>query len=357
MAKDHYQVLGVARSATDAEIKKAYRKLALKWHPDKNPDNQEVAQAKFQEIGAAFDILSDPEKRKMYDQFGDAAENMGSGGPTGGPTSSGGGSFPSGGQTFHFTSGMPGGGGTRFAQMDANDIFRNFFGTSDPFSAGGNDDPFGGMGGGGFSMGGGGGGFSPFGGMASMGGERPTRMRKSEPITYALNVNLDDLYTGKLKKVRITKKVADESTGRIEQRSVDKEIRIKPGWKEGTKITFERAGDELPGVQPADIIFVVQTRPHEYFERDGDDLIYNCPVTLEQAICGFSTSVRTLDDRVIPIQEVNGVNPQTVKIIAGEGMPNQKTNVKGNLKITYAIHFPKLTQNQKNRISEILSHV
>jgi DnaJ-class molecular chaperone len=168
---------------------------------------------------------------------------------------------------------------------------KSFFGTSDPFTAGGgSEDPFASMGGGG------GGGFSPFGqmgGMSNMGGggragsmgERPRTMRKSEPITYDLLVNLDDLYTGKLKKVRITKKVADENSGRIVEVKVDKEIHIKPGWKEGTKITFERAGDELPGIQPADIIFVVHTRPHDHFERDGDDLIYNVSALYCRCMC------------------------------------------------------------------------
>ena len=70
MSKDYYKILGIQKSASPDEIKKAYRKLALKWHPDKNPDNQEEAQSKFQEINAAFEILSDPEKKKMYDQFG-----------------------------------------------------------------------------------------------------------------------------------------------------------------------------------------------------------------------------------------------------------------------------------------------
>jgi DnaJ family protein B protein 4 len=127
--------------------------------------------------------------------------------------------------------------------------------------------------------GGGGGGMGGRGGGMSGMGERPRTLRKSEPISYDLAVNLDDLYTGKLKKVRITKKV--EVNGRIEQRKVDKEIHIKPGWKSGTKITFERAGDELPGIQPADIIFVVHARPHDFYERDGDDLIYNVSERLE----------------------------------------------------------------------------
>mmetsp|Transcript_30287 Transcript_30287/g.56337 ORF Transcript_30287/g.56337 Transcript_30287/m.56337 type:complete len:481 (+) Transcript_30287:77-1519(+) len=375
---DPYQILGIDAETSTGEIKKAYRKLALKWHPDKNPDNQEAAQKKFQEVGNAFNVLSDPEKKKMYDQFGEAGENM-EGPPPGAGGGGGMGGFPGGmggmggmggggGRTFHFTSGGGGGGGG-MGGMDANDIFKSFFGTSDPFAAGGGDDPFGGMGGGG----GGGAGFSPF-GMGGMGGmqggmggmnagmggrgggmsERPRTLRKSEPISYDLGVNLDDLYTGKLKKVRITKKVADEASGRIEQKKVDKEIHIRPGWKDGTKITFERAGDELPGIQPADIIFVVRTRPHDFFERDGDDLIYNCPITLQQALCGFSTSVRTLDDRVLPIRETSAT-PQTVKIIPGEGMPNQKTKAKGNLKIKYSIQFPELSQSKRTRIGEVLS--
>lgn len=168
-----------------------------------------------------------------------------------------------GGASFHF-SGMPGGsrGGAHFTNPE--DIFRSFFGTSDPFQAGGGDDFPSMMGG-----------FGGFNNMSSMGGGHHKRAKKSEPITYTLNVSLDDLYTGKLKKVRITKKIADEASGRIVEVQNDKEIHIKPGWKDGTKITFERAGDEYPGITPADIIFVIQTKPHDVYERDGDDLIYN----------------------------------------------------------------------------------
>ena len=126
MAKDFYKVLGCAKQATAEELKKAYRKLALKWHPDRcAPEKKDEAQAKFQEIGEAFEVLSDPEKRKIYDQVG--AEGMQ--GPDGGASAANAGfsGFPGG------HSGA-GGANVHFSQSNAEDIFRSFFGTSDPMA-------------------------------------------------------------------------------------------------------------------------------------------------------------------------------------------------------------------------------
>jgi DnaJ family protein B protein 4 len=130
MGKDYYKVLGCEKSATPAELKKAYRKLALKWHPDRCAEEKKAdAQAKFQEVGEAYDVLSDPEKKKLYDQVGE--EGMDGGGSQGEAP----GGVPSGFRGSTQFSGQPGpGGGVRFSQSNAEDIFKSFFGTSDPFA-------------------------------------------------------------------------------------------------------------------------------------------------------------------------------------------------------------------------------
>jgi DnaJ-class molecular chaperone len=268
--------------------------------------------------------------------------------------------------------GMPGGfrfahggmpSGAHFQFGDANDIFRSFFGTSDPFSAGMDDDdddgrnPFArmhGMGG----MPGMAGGFPGMGGMPGMMGgasrrrPAPAPTEKAPAVTTPLNVSLEDLYTGRTKRIRITKKILDAS-GQTANVAVEKEINIKAGWKDGTKITFEREGDELPGKIPADIVFVVTTKPHDKFVRDGDDLMYKCPITLREAICGFSKTITHIDGRSIRVDLPNAA-PDTCHIIPRDGMPNSKTGAKGNLKISFDVKFPSLTGQQRQQIGQIL---
>ncbi|RYG67068.1 hypothetical protein EON64_08275, partial [archaeon] len=184
------------------------------------------------------------------------------------------------------------------------------------------------------------------------GGASPAPQRKADPIHHPLNVTLEDLYSGTTKKVRITKKLLDPS-GRSAQGSVDKEIRVKPGWKDGTKITFEREGDELPGVVPADIVFTLQTKPHERFEREGDDLVATVSVSLHDALCGVRTTLQTLDGRVLPV-EARHVTPDTVKLLPGEGMPNAKHKTRGDLKVKFKIQFPDLSDTERQQIGALL---
>mmetsp|Transcript_32885 Transcript_32885/g.87225 ORF Transcript_32885/g.87225 Transcript_32885/m.87225 type:complete len:251 (-) Transcript_32885:154-906(-) len=168
-SEDYYEVLGVNRGAGDAEIKKAYKKQALKWHPDKNPDQRDNAERIFKRVSEAYEVLSDPEKRRMYDAYGKEAFNGGSSGPQPGYA----GSSAFGGNPF---------GGRRYQFRNAEDIFAEFFGGRSPFSMFDDDDFFQSAGGTGFGLRsafgggdpfagfGGGGGFSSFSSSTSMGG-------------------------------------------------------------------------------------------------------------------------------------------------------------------------------------------
>ena len=241
--KDFYKVLGVSKTATADEIKKAYRKLALKWHPDRvPPEKKDEAQTKFQEIGAAFDVLSDTEKRKVYDQVGEAGFN-------------GSGEMPEG-YADQFKSGGGGGGG------------------AGPRFSGGMPGGMGGMPGGMGGMGGMPGGMGHSGRSNSLPRQMPSQAKeKAPPVVHNLAVSLEDLYTGTVKRMRITSKKVG-ADGQITPVSSDKEITVKSGWKDGTKITFEKEGDQLPGVIPADVVFTVHTKPHDRFTREGDNLHY-----------------------------------------------------------------------------------
>jgi DnaJ family protein B protein 4 len=172
-------------------------------------------------------------------------------------------------------------------------------------------------------MGGMGGGMR--GGPRSSGSSAHTPQQQAAPINHNLNVTLEELYIGATKRMRITKKVMDPS-GQTSQVASDKEIQVKAGWKDGTKITFQREGDESPGTIPADIVFTVTTKPHDRFKRDGDNLEYTYDVSLAEALSGFRGTIRTLDGRDLDINMRNGVTPDTVTTITGEGMPNQKVS-------------------------------
>ncbi|KAI8063933.1 hypothetical protein BC940DRAFT_335655 [Gongronella butleri] len=379
MGKDYYAILGVSKSATDDEIKKAYRKQALKWHPDRNKDTSEKAKEKFQEVGEAFEVLSDKNKRAIFDQFGEEGLKAGpppSGGGGGGP---GGGfsGFPGaggpGGTTFTFTSGGPGGG---YHPSSADDIFKHFFSAF----GGGDMDDMGGMGGGmpggmGGGMGGMPGGFSfqSMGGGAGPrssrqqfqsssspfgfgGGGHPGADHKPPAIKRSLPVTLEALYTGTTKRLKVTRKQPD-ATGRLASSDKILTIQIKPGWKAGTKVRFPGEGDVLDNGQAQDIEFIIEEKPHPVFKREGDNLRMTIQLTLSEALTGFSKTITTLDDRKLKVSNHNAViQPGQESRVPKEGMPNSKTGNKGDLIIKYDVIFPtSLTQAQNEGINKLFS--
>jgi len=318
MSQDYYKILGVDKKATQEQIKKAYRKLAMKWHPDRNPDNKEIAETKFKEIGEAYSVLSDEKKRKNYDQFGtDKPQNAG---------------FSDGNfQQSNFTS------------NNAEKIFQQFFFN---FGGGNNDTNFG-----------------EFGGFQGMNGFHGGRNNhnykyKGDTVQCKLAVTLEELYFGRKKNMKITRKRLNSDGQTLRTESKILTIDIKKGWKAGTKITFEGEGDEDVNVIPGDIQFIIQEKKHDIFERDGNDLVKTVNITLKQALCGVNVNVVTLDKRRIKVPIIeNTMYPGYIHRVIGEGMPISKTdgNKYGDLLIKFNISFPqRLNDEQKEQIREIL---
>jgi len=343
MGKDYYAILGVAKDATEEDLKKAYKKLALKWHPDRNLNNKEQAEAKFKEIAEAYEVLNDSQKRKIYDQFGE--EGLKGGGIPGG------------------TNGADFGGGFQF--HDPMDIFKEFFGGGGMGGMGGMDDfGFGGMGGmpfgGGkgfkFSSGGfPGGGFSGSAGFPG-GGAGGFHSAKDPPVMRDLELTLEELYRGVHKKFNVSRKVTDER-GSTRKETKTLEITVKPGWKSGTKVTFHNEGDVRPGTEPADLIFVIKELPHQYFERDRENLIYKASITLSQALRGVKLTIPHFDGntREVTIRD-RVIDPNYIHRIPGAGMPKPKEpGSYGDLLIKFNITFPTtLNKEQKELIKRAL---
>ncbi|VAH10608.1 unnamed protein product [Triticum turgidum subsp. durum] len=351
MGLDYYKILGVDKAASDDDLKN--RKLAMKWHPDKNPTSKKEAESKFKQISEAYEVLSDSQKRAVYDQYGEEGLKgqvppPGAGGGAGGP----------GGATF-FSTGADGPTAFRFNPRNAEDIFAEFFGSSSPFGGmGGMGGGMGGMGGGGHGMPSGGIRFSPsmFGGGPGMfgsgGGGAPV---KAAPIERKLPCSLEELYKGTTKKMKISREIADASGKTIPVEEI-LTIDVKPGWKKGTKITFPEKGNEQPHTIAADLVFIIDEKPHAVYTRDGNDLVATQKIPLAEALTGYTVHLTTLDGRSLTVPISSVIHPGYEEVVRGEGMPLPKDpSRKGNLRVKFDIKFPaRLTADQKSGVKRLL---
>ncbi|KAJ4712185.1 DnaJ subfamily B member like [Melia azedarach] len=331
MGVDYYNILKVNRNANDDDLKKAYKRLAMIWHPDKNPTNRRTeAEGKFKQISEAYDVLSDPQKRQIYDLYGEEGLKTGQVPPPPPSTSARGGQGP------HYYQRQHPNPSFRFNPRNAEDIYEELFGSES--SSGGQ------KGSRGYRE-----------GYFRNGNSSGAEMKKAAAVENALPCSLEELYKGAKKKMRISRNVFD---GFGKTRTVEEilTIEIKPGWKKGTKITFPEKGNQEPGVIAADLIFVVDEKPHALYKRDGNDLVVNQEITLLEALTGKTLDLTTMDGRSVMIPLTDIVKPGAEVVVPNEGMPiSKEPGKKGSLRIKVDVKYPsRLTHEQKLELKRVL---
>jgi DnaJ-class molecular chaperone len=269
MPRDYYEVLGVARDASEADIKKAYRKLARQYHPDRNPGDKQ-AEANFKEVQNAYEVLSDKTKRANYDRFGFAAPGAGAGGPGGGPFRWGGG-------------GAEGGTQFEFQGFDPNDlasIFRQFGG-----------------------MGGGGGGAEDLGEVLGRRGRGRGRARQAKPPEAEAEISIPFMTAALGGKVPL----------RVDDHEI--ELKVPAGVEDGKKM---RLGGQGPG--GGDLIVKLKVEPHPYFRREGNNVVLEVPLSVPEAVLGTTVEVPTLDGSRLMVKVPPGASSGARLRLRGKGI-------------------------------------
>lgn len=290
--RDYYEVLGVGKNASDDEIKKAYRKLAVKYHPDKNPGDKE-AEAKFKEVSEAHEVLSDKQKRARYDQFGHAGVGGGGFGGAGGGFSGAGnpfGGFNYNGQTFNFD-----------------------------FGGGAFDDILGSL----FGFGGG-----------------PRRPRRGADYQTSVTVSFEEAIFG-------TTKVIDTNDG-------DLKVKIPAGIDDGMSIRLKGKGGPAPegGSEPGDLYIRVKVKPHKNLTREGSIILSEHKIDMVDAALGSEIEVETVDGK-ITMKVPAGTQSGTPFKLSGHGVPFRADGDRGPHIVTIIVETPKnLSKKQKELLTE-----
>ncbi len=345
--RDYYEILGVSKTASKDEIKSAYRKLAIKYHPDKNPDNKE-AEDKFKECTEAYEILGDPEKRSLYDKYGHAGvKGMGGG-------------FSGGGDFF---------GGFSDIFDGFEDLFEGFFGRT-------------------------------------RGGSGRDRRNRGNDLRYDLEITLKEAIFGTEKNIQVVRPEACETcsgkgaenpddvvtctrcngTGQVvlsqgflrvsqtcpscggagftlrnpcktcggsgtKQKKRDIKVRVPKGVENGTrlKMTGEGSAGRFGG-RSGDLYIIIHVTPHKFFERHGDHLVCEVPISFTQAVFGSDVKIKGLDDKFIKVKIPSGTNHGDQVRVRGAGAPSVHSYGQGDLIVIVQIEIPKKLSSQEKKI-------
>ena len=296
----YYETLGVKKDSSAQDIKKAYRKLAMKYHPDQNKGDK-AAEEKFKKISEAYAVLSDPEKRKQFDTFGE-----------------------SGFQQRYSQEDI-------FQGFDLGDILKEF--------------GLGGFGGGGFRASSGAG--SPFEGFFyQSGGPGRTSARpqpvKGSDLTFEMAVSLNEILTGAEKTISLRQE------GQVQSVSV----KVPKGIKAGQKLRLVGKGSPSPMGGPAgNLYLIIKEQPHPVFTRDGSNLIMEKRIPFSSACLGSNISVTSLDDKQLKVKVPAGIQQQSKLRLKGHGLPSGPKGSRGDIYVKIAIDIPKkLTDEQKELV-------
>ena len=297
---EYYETLGVDRKADQTTIKKAYRKLALKYHPDKTKGDK-ASEEKFKKISEAYAVLSDQKKREQYDTYG--SEGF---------------------QQRYSQEDI-------FRNVDLGDILREFginFGGGSARSTGGFESFF--------QQAGGGGGF----------GAPPMQKPRGEDFTLELSITLNEVLNGAEKTI---------SLGRRGGKTEKVSIKIPAGIDSGKKLRITGKGSPSPaGGQPGDLYLLIKVLPHATFSRDGDDLIVDRQINLTAAILGCEIDVPTLGGKALSVKVPAGTQPNAKLRLKGKGLPAGPKAPRGNLYVRMNVEIPKgLNKAQAQLIKDL----
>ncbi|XP_016951610.1 dnaJ protein homolog 1 [Drosophila biarmipes] len=292
MPKNFYKVLGLRPAASELEIRRAYLRLALRYHPD---GNQDCHPRRFAQLAEAFEVLSDRRKRSRYDALGEEGLRRA-------------------GHQFH---GDPHATYARFVRSRGVSIESSASYESSESTVQVPTDDF-----------------------ASVSGR--SRLPKNRTIEHVLLITLEDIAMGAILSLKILQRRMSASglmTRQVKKLNVD----IRPGWKAGTRITFPDEGDEEPDRRPGDVVFVLREKPHPIFRRQGCDLRYTARITLKQALSGAHLQVPTLlGEPLLLCTKGEVITPESTRRFPDQGLPHEvNSSRRGDLVVAFSIEFPK----------------